>query len=295
MRNYIDIHVHTVRDAQYEYGGRRQVCDVGDTLGFFDRFGVERGILLPLASPECGIAVCTQSNEEVLDIAAEHPDRFVPFCNVDPRSCGNSAQAPLADVLKWYRDRGCKGLGEIFANLHFLDPRVQNLFAAAEEVGFPVTFHCCPFPGNNYGLVDGKGLPELEESLRRFPKLRFFGHAQAFWCEIGEYEGTAVRFGFPKGKVKEGRIAKLMRKYPNLYGDLSANSGQNAISRDPEYGAKFLTEFQDRLLFGMDVCAPRGFVSPLPVFLKEWLEKGLISETVFDKVAHDNAVRILGI
>ncbi len=40
---------------------------------------------------------------------------------------------------------------------------------------------------------------------------------------------------------------ELLRKYPNLYADLSALSGANAILRDPEYGVKFLDEFQDRL------------------------------------------------
>lgn len=295
MKPYIDIHCHSVQEHQFAYNGKYQVCDFAETIAFFDKFGVEKGVLHPLASPEVGIAVSTQSNEEILHFHELFPDRVIPFCNVDPRNYGNSAQSPLYDVLRHYRDKGCKGLGEIFANLHFLDPRVQNLFAAAEKVGFPVTFHCCPFTGNNYGLVDQKGLPELERCLQRFPNLKFFGHAQAFWCEIGEYEGMDVRFGFPKGPVKEGRLAKLMRKYPNLYGDLSANSGQNALTRDPDYGARFLTEFQDRLLFGMDICAPQGFISPLPQVLKDWLAEGRISETVFNKVAHDNAVRILGV
>ncbi len=86
-----------------------------------------------------------------------------------------------------------------------------------------------------------------------------------------------------------------MRKYPNLYGDLSANSGYNAISRDRAYGVKFLTEFQDRLMFGMDICAPNAFVSPLPGYLKELRASGEISQTVFEKIAFGNAKRILGI
>jgi hypothetical protein len=42
-------------------------------------------------------------------------------------------------------------------------------------------------------------------------------------------------------------VPKLMRDYPNLYGDLSA-SGYYALVRDANYAAKFSTEFQDRYM-----------------------------------------------
>jgi predicted TIM-barrel fold metal-dependent hydrolase len=44
----------------------------------------------------------------------------------------------------------------------------------------------------------------------------------------------------------------MLRKYPNLYCDISAGSGCNALSRDPEFAIKFLTEFQDRVLYARD-------------------------------------------
>ena len=43
-----------------------------------------------------------------------------------------------------------------------------------------------------------------------------------------------------------------MRKYPNLYCDISAGSGNLALSRDPEYAVEFLTEFQDRICYARD-------------------------------------------
>ena len=292
---YIDIHAHGYQDDQWHYrpGIGHPMCTPDDLLRLYDKLDVAKGCILPIVSPES--VLNTQTNEEVLRFCATHPDRFVPFCNLDPRNLGNSMQSPFERILRYYQDKGCKGVGELTCNLRILDERVQALFAACEKVGFSVTFHMAPFVGENYGLVDLPGLPGLEESLKRFPKLKFFGHSQAFWCEIGEYEGQDVRFGFPSGPVKEGRIAKLMRKYPNLCGDLSANSGYNAISRDRAYGVRFLTEFQDRLLFGMDVCAPNAFVSPLPGYLKELRAKGEISEEVFAKIAYKNAQRMAGV
>jgi hypothetical protein len=65
--------------------------------------------------------------------------------------------------------------------------------------------------------------------------------------------------------------------------------------RDPEYAAKFLTEFQDRIMFGIDICDPNGYVSPLPGFLRELRKSGAISEKVFRKVARENHIKQLGI
>ena len=295
MGTFIDIHAHGYLEDQYHYPahGKKPFCTPDDLLRHYDRLDIDKGCILPVVSPES--VLNTQSNEEILRFCATHPDRFVPFCNLDPRNLLNSMKSPFLRVLQWYREKGCKGIGELTCNLRFLDERVQTLFAAAEEIGFPVTFHMSPFEGEDYGLVDLPGMPGLEETLKRFPKLKLFGHSQAFWCEIGEYKGQSVRFGYPTGPVKEGRIARLMRRYPNLYGDLSAGSGCNALARDRAYAAKFLTEFQDRLMFGMDICAPESNVSKLPALLKDMRDKGEISQTVFDKVAHGNARRLLGI
>ena len=301
MTKFIDIHGHCVQEHFVPYltgprKGRHQISDPSEMLEFYDRHGVEKGVLLPLGNAEN--ALQSQSNEEVLHIAAMHPGRFIPFCNVDPRNLLNSIRSPFRETLEWYRDRGCRGLGEMCCNLHFLDPRLQKLLDAAEEVGFPFTFHLAPFEDEGYGVVDLPGLPELEETLRRHPRLKVLGHSQAFWCEIGTYAGQGPRYGYPTGPVTEGRIAALMRTYPNLYGDLSAGSGCNALARDRAYAAKFLTEFQDRLLFGMDICSPedeRERPNRLGGLLRDMLAKGEIAETVFNKVVRENAVRILGL
>jgi predicted TIM-barrel fold metal-dependent hydrolase len=182
--------------------------------------------------------------------------------------------------------------------MQMLDPRLQALFKAAQDVDIPILFHLAPFVDDNYGLADLPGLPGLEETLRKFPKLKVFGHSQAFWCEIGKYRGQHVRFGYPTGPVDEGRIPQLMRKYPNLYGDLSAGSGCNALMRDRAYAAKFLTEFQDRLFFATDICSPemaRKKPHDLGALLRDMAAKGEISQEVFEKVAAGNARRVLGV
>lgn len=293
MVKFIDVHAHCLQEACAPFGGKQPLHTAQQLLAYYDRAGIEKGVLLPIASPEP--LYTTQSNEEALRIAKTHPGRFVPFCSIDPRNCFNTPQANLVSVVKHYRERGCKGIGEVCCNLHILDPRVQNLLHAANENEMAVTFHLTPFTGFTYGLVDDAQLPGLEKSLKAFAHAKFFGHSRTFWCEIGQYYGCEARFSCPDGKVKEGALHRLFRTYPNLYGDLSGDGGANALMRDRAHAVRFLTEFQDRLFFGTDVCAVGGWEQPLGGWLRSLVASGELSETVFEKVARANAVRILGL
>ena len=288
---FIDIHCHTRRTPGFPRRGKPAYATPEQLIRRFDELGVERGVLLPGVNPECAYA--PQSNEEILDIAREFPGRFIPFCNVDPRALTNSADAPLGDILRYYRDQGARGLGEAAANLSISDPLVQNLLRHLQDVGLPLTFHLAAQIGGTYGLYDDQGLPQLELSLERFPELKFFAHSQVFWSEMGRLEKPADRYGYPSYFIREeGVVPELMRQYPNLYGDLSAHSGYNALARDPDHAVRFLDEFQDRLMFGTDICAP-DTPTPLVDFLLELRDKGRISPEVFNKIARQNAVRLL--
>lgn len=293
---FIDIHVHTRRLPGFKrLGGERLTYATPEQLlAAYDELGIERGVLLPGSNPEC--SYCPQCNEDVLELAEKTAGRFIPFCNVDPRALSNSWLSPLGEILKYYRDLGCKGVGEVCANLPILDPMVQNLFKGAEEAGLPLTFHLSPFVGYSYGLVDDQGLYQLEKSLQRFPKLKFFGHSQAFWAEISAITCLQDRVTYPAGTVHDGRLPQLFRQYSNLYGDLSAGSGCNALKRDRQHAIAFLNEFQDRLFFGTDICQPTmPTLRPLAEFLLDLRAAKEISEAVFQKVARENALRVLGL
>jgi len=58
--------------------------------------------------------------------------------------------------------------------------------------------------------------------------------------------------------TRGGVTDKWLGDYPNLFGDLSANSGNNGMSRDPEFTAGFLERHQDKLLFGSDCSCTDG-------------------------------------
>ena len=297
---FIDIHAHAywkLPPVSYQF------CTPQQVLKRYDAVGIEKGALLPIVSPEIYLP---QSNEDILDMARKYPDWFIPFCNIDPRAMTNSPDAPLDRLLRYYKDQGCKGLGEVMLNVPVMDPMVQNLFKHAEAVGLPVTFDGSDQIGGDFGLYDDPGLPQLEHTLQKFPDLIMLGHGPVFWAEISRLETPADRgfvFGpngdqvgrLPDYPIKaEGVVPKLFRRYPNLYGDLSDGTACNAMARDPEYGPKFMTEFQDRLMFGTDVCA---FDTPFPlvVLLLQWRDTKKISEQVFNKIARENAIKLLGL
>ena len=287
---FIDIHVHARSLPGPLRGGKPAWATPEQLLARYDPIGVEKAVLLPLVSPE---VYEPQSNQEILEIYRRFPDRFIPFCNIDPRAGHNDSDSPLGHLFDFYIEAGCKGIGEVTANLPFNHPKVRNLFRHAERAGFPLTFHIAAKIDGMYGLYDDAGLPQLELSLASFPKLNFFAHSQTFWAEMARLEKPGDRFGYPRYPIREeGVVPKLFRQYPNLYGDLSAGSGCNALKRDPEYAVRFLNEFQDRLMFGTDICAPET-PTPLVDFLLDLRQRGAISEAVFQKVARENAVRLL--
>ncbi len=79
-----------------------------------------------------------------------------------------------------------------------------------------------------------------------------------------------------------------MTKYKNIYGDLSAGSGNNSIARDREFGRKFMIRRQDRLLFGTDYLEPGQPVPQFATFDSLDLDKD-VQEKIFKK----NAERLL--
>ncbi len=93
-------------------------------------------------------------------------------------------------------------------------------------------------------------------------------------------------------KVTPGRVVELMRQCPNLHGDLSAGSGFNALTRDPEFGYRFIEEFQDRLYFGTDMAnVPQKL--PIVDYFKKLEDDQLICAAALEKVSWLNASRLL--
>ena len=290
----IDIHAHATAFPEYmptcRWGGR--FCSGEEVLKLYDELHIEKGVLLPLTAPEAQITPMTSENCKW--VADQFPDRFLWFCGVDPRALKNTSDTDIGALLAHYKELGAKGVGELTAQLYADDPKVDNLFMHSAKLDLPVLIHIAPHFDGCYGLVDALGLPRIEKMLKKHKNLKLIGHSQPFWSEISADNTEKVRNSFPSGKVKEGRIAFLMRNYENLYCDISAGSGLNALRRDMEYAARFLEEFADKILYGCDICGV-GNKHPfeMDAFLNEMVEKGYLSEENYYKIVRGNAIRLL--
>jgi uncharacterized protein len=283
----IDFHTHLGRIVRED-----TALTIEDLLKNMEKWGIDKSVVLPLdATPEGTISFFTTT--QVLEVFKKYPNKIIPFCKLDPRQFTNSKDTNFSWLLKEYKDLGCRGVGELTANLYVDDPRCKNLFKQCGQMDMPVLFHLVDRIGAHYGLVDDIYLPRLEKVLKELPETIFVGHAMAFWAEIDGDVQKNTRGSYPKGRIeKAGRACELLSKYPNLYADLSAGSGFNAVTRDMEFGIKFLEEFQDKLLFGTDICM-HNQEAHIVHYIKELQINNKISKNTYEKIMHENAEKIL--
>ena len=283
----IDLHLH-LTPFQLPKLGKMNLTSGGNMLPHLDELGIGKGVLM--SSAEKGLPFGT--NKANRKICQRFPERYAWMCAVDPKG-----KEPVFDRLARFKAEGAIGVGELTVNRRLDDPFLQALFAAAEKLDLPVTIHMSPEVGYSYGVVDDPGLPLLEQVLKTYPRLKILGHSQTFWIEMSADAPVEkeARNSWGEGPVVPGgRVPELFAKYPNLYGDLSANSGSRAIMRDEEFGLSFLETYADRLFFATDM-VNRDMVFPLGQWLDEMVESGRLSRSAYNKICFENARRIFGL
>lgn len=236
----IDIHQHI------NFHGRRN----GELLQHQQEMGVSKTVLLPSGSAlsrgsthegkSNGLAARVFGTEAAARLAAEHPESFVFFCNEIPDIDGATAS-----MEKWL-EKGALGIGESKFHLECDSAPMIRVYEVAKAYEVPVLLH---FQHDAYNM----GFDRFHKVLEKFPTVDFIGHAQTWWGNIDANHEQSVMY--PKGPVKAGGLSdKYLSDYPNMFGDLSAGSGRNAINRDEEHAAAFFERHQDKLMLGTD-CA----------------------------------------
>jgi predicted TIM-barrel fold metal-dependent hydrolase len=235
-------------------------------------------------SPESSSYLITA--DWVLEQTRPYRDRLIPFCSLDPRTSYTGGLKGLIAILQRYQDGGAKGFGEHKPGLPFDDQRSMLIYEACAELKLPLLFHI-----DNQRNTDKPGLPGLENALKNHPGCNFIGHGPGWWASISGDVTQANLGGYPKTKVAPGgAIDRLMETYPNLYGDLSAGSGASAISRDLDFGRKFLIRRQDRICFGTDFLSPPQAVPQFELFEQTLAD---LPSDVKQKIFRDNARQLL--
>lgn len=173
----------------------------GTLLRRMDRLGIERAIIVPW---DRAIAVDNRAgNEYVARLAAERPDRFVPFCTVNPWY-GDGALAELDRAI----GEGARGLKlhPMYQGFQLTDPFVLPVVERAVKSGLPIYIPT--------GTPVASLPLQLSHLAEEFPEGIFIqGH-----------------FGFPDFWIDA--VPSVLRA-PNIYVDTAYNmpsSIENAIS-----------------------------------------------------------------
>jgi predicted TIM-barrel fold metal-dependent hydrolase len=190
--------------------------------------------------------------EQVAGLRAQNPGMFPSWFGATDVSAPD-AEARLTAAAK----AGAKGFGELKYPVAADSPQMRRVYALAAELNVPVLLH---FQEIGQAAAPGgfnTGIKHFDAMLKAFPRTRFIGHGDAFWANIGgDYAETE---SYPEGPIAPGGvILKLLADHPNLVADLSANSGNNALSRDAAFTRDFLIRFQDKLHFGSDCTCTDG-------------------------------------
>jgi predicted TIM-barrel fold metal-dependent hydrolase len=273
----LDTHLHLRRDADGCFT-HIQGC------------GVTNAVLLTRAPDE------DRAKAEI----SKRPGVFVRSVSADP------AQPGADDIIRKALQAGAVSVGELKYHLALDSPEMRRIYAVCAEMQVPVMMHIQNFPHFPGELPYNTGYPQFDQVLRANPGTNFIGHGDLFWAHISAEVPTDR--GYPSGPIQKGGLTdKFLADFPNLYADMSANSGNNALSRDADFSRDFIVRHRSKLIFGSDCACADGKGTGISqgnnpeanrlagkCVARETLGllKGLTSPEVFRQVTWENGVRI---
>lgn len=235
----IDIHQHT------NYSNRPD--DI--LLKHQKLLGVSTSILLPAGTPcdlpsthngkSNGLAAKCTGNEACYEFAKAHPKNFLFGANEVPDLPGATAE------IEKYLKLGAVLIAESKFSVECDSPEMQRIYELAQAYHVPVLMHW------QYKMYN-HGFERFYKMLEKYPRVNFIGHAQTWWANVNKDHGDQSVL-YPKGPITPGGLTeRYLADYPNMFGDLSAGSGLNALTRDPSFTPAFFERHQDKLLYGSD-------------------------------------------
>lgn len=277
----IDIHQHT------NYLGRTDEELVAHQLAM----GATTTVLLPAGHPVDygstyygvgnGLQAEATGNEACYGLAQKYPKKFLFGANEVPDVPG-----AIQEIEK-YLKLGAPIIGESKFGVECDSPEMQKIYKLAETYNVPILMHW------EYNMYN-RGFERFYKMLTKYPKVHFIGHSQTWWANIDK-SYTNQNDLYPKTKVTSGGLTdRLLSDYPNMYGDVSAPSGLNAILRDEDHMRGFLKRHQDKLVFGSDctdklgegkTCAGSQIIAGV--------RRLASSKIVERKILYENAKRLL--
>jgi uncharacterized protein len=301
-RPVVDAHSHAYAD---------DAAAVADWVKLQDEVGVRTTFVLTGATGEKFRALAAR-------YAQAHPARFLMFAGFDKTDTGAAdygerlRRGVRADVAA-----GARGLGELTDKgmglvregeraVHLDDARFDPLWDEAGKLGVPVfvhiaepaAFYDAPDEANelrrsaNWSLA-GKGTPGFEAMIEKFERV-LARHPRTRFVSVHAFNLANDL----------GRVGALLDRHPNVQVDFAARMWE--LARQPVSARRFITKYQDRVLFGTDngperamyLAHARQFETEdewfWPADAEWWRGYGMgLPEAVLGKVYAGNAERLL--
>lgn len=276
----IDVHTHIGSYGDVTNANNPWCKVTADTLiSYIKSYDKLNVILLPIYSWNSDFIMPT---EYVLDLCMKYPDKLIPFCVIEVR------EVCLTERITRYVDMGCKGFGEHTSKIPIDHDCNMKLYRVCGKFELPILIHIAASTSDAYGILDSSDLRGVERIVKEYDNLNFIMHGPGWWRCMGEKFNLDE--SYPKGPIeKPGRTVYLLENYENVYGDLSAFSGYNALARDLNFAKFFIEKFHRKLLYGTDM---EWFFNPENDHLK-LLEKLHVSGEILDDILYKNAEKLI--
>jgi len=256
--------------------------------------GITKTILLPAGRPansasthqgaSNGLEADAGGNAECYCFAKDHKKEFLFGANAVP-----DAKDAISEIEK-YLKLGAVVIGELKFGVDCDAPEMQKIYQLAQAYDVPVLMHW-QHKRYNYDFE------RFYKMLEKYPRVNFIGHAQTWWANIDKNH-TDQSVLYPKQSVTPGGITdRYLSDYANMFGDLSAGSGLNALTRDEDHAKDFLERHQDKLIYGSDCEDPGGQAASGCTGALDIAEVRKLSSSkkVERKLLHDNAKKLFKI
>ena len=303
----IDVHSH-------DYAANEEEID--QWVHNMDAAGIEKSIILTKATGK--------KFDSIVKKYSEYPDRFDIWCGIDysdyktddwPESAIKELERCHAMGAEGVGELGDKGLGLFYCKppaygMHFDDERMKPILQKCGELGMPVNIHVAdpywmylPMDAKNDGLMNAWEwkIDTTKENILLHSEL-----IQTLENAVRENPNTTfITCHFANCSHDLKILGELLKKYPNLYADISARYAETATI--PRFTNAFYRKYQDRLLYGTDMGMGSSMYETTFRILESadehfypdrfsyhWPLHGLdLPNHVLEKIYHTNAMKVL--
>ena len=201
-------------------------------------------------------------------IKKEIPGRIITFTNVTFDNAGaegwleNALKNLELDVkngangLKVYKGLGMTTKDSDGKRLAIDDERLDPIWAKCGELGIPVLIHAAdpapfwqPHDENNERWLELKEIPRRKRDPNVFPSWeQIINEQHNIFKKHPNTKFINAHLGWIGNDLN--KLGDLLDKYPNVYAEIAAVIAE--LGRQPRFANKWLTKYQDRIMFGKD-------------------------------------------